>query len=253
MKRIEFTIDNKDYLVRDIHLQNYKDVMGLIEAPDADTPYEVVEYLSGCPKEELRGLKASDWFFLWSEVEEMILGQNTTAAIQPIIEFMGVKYGLPQIEDMSIGEFADLDIIASGPSPEKRLAEIASIVYRQVVEETPDYIRLEKYTVEGAKKREREFQFLPLSAIKSANAFFLQSASQSLKNMLDSSKLKKTNSTFLLDLEDLERSLQPDSGGPSLTSYLEKIPSGLMTLQNYLSEQPSTGSPGRRTKLENNN
>jgi hypothetical protein len=154
---------------------------------------------------------------------------------------------------MTIGEFADLDIIASGPSPEKRLAEIASIVYRPVVEETPDYILLEKYTVEGAKKRERLFQFLPLSAIKSANAFFLQSASQSLKNMLDSSSLEKKNSTYLLDLEDLEKSLQPDSGGPSLTSYLEKIPSGLMTLQNYLSEQPLTGSPGKKTISENKN
>jgi hypothetical protein len=71
--------------------------------------------------------------------------------------------------------------------------------------------------------------------------------------MLDSSSLEKKNSTYLLDLEDLEKSLQPDSGGPSLTSYLEKIPSGLMTLQNYLSEQPLTGSPGKKTISENKN
>jgi hypothetical protein len=68
--------------------------------------------------------------------------------------------------------------------------------------------------------------------------------------MLASSKSKRNSSTFLQDLEELENSLQPDSGGPSLTFYLEKIPSGLTTLQDFLSERPLTGSPGKKTTLK---
>lgn len=247
MKKIEFRIDKTDYEIKDLNLQNYRDIMNMLQNPDEETPYEIVEYLSGCPKEELKSLRVSDWFFLWAEVEGELQGQNTTTAIQPTIEYLGVRYGLPQIEDMSIGEFADLDIIASGANLEKRLLGIASIVYRPIIEETEDFIKIEKHTSDGAKKREKLFQFLPLSAVLSASTFFLQSASQSLKNILDSSPT--TNSpTLLQDLEDLEKSLQPDPGGQSLTSYLQKIPSDLMKLQNYLYEQPLTGSPGGAMK-----
>ena len=253
MRKIEFKLGKKDYEVKDVTLQNYKDVLEMLAMPDAETPYEIVEFLSGCPKEDLKSLKYSDWYFLWEEVQELLKGGTTTASIMPVIEFMGKRYGLPQIEDMSVGEFADLDIIASGPNPEQRLAEVAAILYRPIVEETEDYIVLEKYNIEGVKKREKLFQYLPLTAIRSANAFFLQSASRSLENMLDSFKSKNQTSTFLQDLEELEKSLPQDLGGFSLMSFLEKIPSDLTLLQNSLFGQPSTGLPGRKTKLESKN
>jgi hypothetical protein len=248
MKKIEFTIDKNNFEIKELNLQNYKDIMDMLQNSDDETPYEIVEYLSGCPKEELKSLKLSDWFFLWAEVEEQLQGQNTTTSIQPTIEYLGVRYGLPQIEDMSVGEFADLDIIASGTNLEKRLLGIAAIVYRPIIEETEDFIKIEKHTSDGAKKREKLFQHLPLSAVLSASTFFLQSASQSLKNILDSSPKGKNSPTLLQDLEELEKSLQPDHGGPSLTSYLQKIPSDLLKLQNYLYEQPLTGSPGGATR-----
>lgn len=253
MRKIEFKIGKKEYVVKDVNLMNYKDVLEMLENPDAETPYEIVEFLSGCPKEDLKELKYSDWYFLWEEVQELLKGGTSTTSIIPVIEFEGKKYGLPQIEEMSVGEFADLDIIASGPNPEKRLAEVASILYRPVVEESEAYIKLEKYTVEGAKKRERLFQFLPLSAIRSANAFFLQSASRSLVNMLDYLQLQNQTSTFPQDLEDLEKSLPPDLGGYSLMSLLEKIPSDLMLLQNSLLGQHSTGLLGEKMNLKNKN
>lgn len=253
MRKIEFKIGKQEYVVKDVNLMNYKDVMEMLQNPDGETPFEIVEFLSGCPKEDLKALKYSDWYFLWQEVQDLLTGNYTTQSILPIIEFAGIKYGLPQIEDMSVGEFADLDIIASGPNPESRLAEVAAILYRPIVEETEDYIVLEKYNIEGVKKREKLFQYLPLTAIRSANAFFLQSASRSLENMLGSFKSKNQTSTFLQDLEELEKSLPQDLGGFSLMSFLEKIPSDLTLLQNSLFGQPSTGLPGRKTKLESKN
>ena len=248
MKKIEFKIGREEYEVKDVTLQNYKEVLEMLENQDTETPYEIVEFLSGCPKETLKELKFSDWYFLWDETKDMLLGtSDQTTSIIPVIEFAGKRYGLPSIEDMSVGEFIDLDLITTGASPENRLAEIAAILYRPIAEETEDYIVLEKYSVEEAKKREKAFKFLPLSVIKSANAFFLQSASQSLKNTLDSLKSEKNNSTFLQDLEDLERSLLQEHGGTSLTSFLEKIPSDLEKLQSYLLEQPSIGLHGERT------
>jgi hypothetical protein len=254
MKKIEFKIGRKEYLVKDVTLTNYKEVLGMLQDTDVETPYEIVEFLSGCPKETLKEIKFADWYFLWEEVKEMLLGNSTsTDTIVPIIEFQDRKYGLPSIEDLSLGEFADLDIIASGQNSENKLAEIAAILYRPVEEEGVDYIKLEKYSVESMKQRARLFQFLPLSAIKSANTFFLQSASQSLKSILDSSSQEKSSSTLLQDLADLERSLPQDPGGFSLTSFLEKIPSDLMQLHPYLSEQHLTGLLGEKTKLKNNN
>jgi hypothetical protein len=221
----------------------------MLENPDNDTPYEIVEMLSGCPKEELMALKAVDWYFLWREVQDMLLSSSTsTTTIVPVIEFQGVRYSLPSIEDMSIGEFADLDVITSGASPEKRMAEIAAILYRPIVEETPEYIAIEPYSIEGTRKRQKLFQYLPLTAIKSANTFFLQSLNQSLKNMLDSLMSEKNNSIFLEDPGHLEGFLPQDLGGLSLMSFLEQIPSDLTRLQNYLSDQASIGLLGSETK-----
>jgi hypothetical protein len=249
MNKIEFKIGKKEYEVKDVNLMNYKDILEMLENPDKDTPYEIVEMLSGCPKEELMALKTVDWYFLWREVEDMLLGSSTsTTTIVPVIEFQGVRYSLPSIEDMSIGEFADLDVITSGTSPEKRMAEIAAILYRPIVEETPEYIKIESYSLEGTRKRQKLFQYLPLTAIKSANTFFLQCLNQSLKNMLDSLTSEKNNSTFLEDLADLEKSHPQDLGGLSLTSFLEKIPSDLNKLQNYLSGQASIGLLGNEMK-----
>ena len=249
MNKIEFKIGKQEYVVKDVTLANYKEVLGMLQETNVETPYEIVEYLSGCPKEELKEIKFADWYFLWEEVREMLLGNSeSTTAIVPVIEFAGKRYGLPSIEDISLGEFADLDVIASGQNPESRMAEIAAILYRPIEEEGEDYIRLEKYTVDGMRKRVKLFQFLPLSVIKSANTFFLLSASQSLKNMLDSSKSEKNSSTLLQDLAELEKSLPQDPGGFSLTSFLEKIPSDLMQLQPYLLDQPLTGLLGERTR-----
>ena len=249
MKKIEFKIGKKEYEVKEINLMNYKDILEMLENPDNDTPYEIVEMLSGCPKEELMALKTVDWFFLWREVQDMLLGSSTsTTSIVPVIEFQGVRYSLPSIEDMSIGEFADLDIITSGSSPEKRMAEVAAILYRPIVEETPEYIKIEPYSIEGTRKRQRLFQYLPLSAIKSANTFFLQSLNQSLKNMLDSLMSEKNNLMSLEDLDLLNESRQQDLGGHSLMFYLEQIPFDLTKLQNYLSAQASIGLRGRETK-----
>jgi hypothetical protein len=254
MKKIEFKIGREEYEVKDVTLQNYKEVLGMLENPDPQTPYEIVEFLSGCPKETLMELKFSDWYFLWDATKDMLLGtSDQTTSIIPVIEFAGRRYGLPSIEDMSVGEFVDLDIITTGPSPETRLAEIAAILYRPIVEETEDYIKLEKYSVEEAKKREKLFKFLPLSAIKSANAFFLQSASRSLVNMLDSSKSPNQQSTLRQDLEELEKSLLQEPGGLSLTYLLEKIPSDLEKLQPYLLDQPLTGLLGSETKSRSKN
>jgi hypothetical protein len=254
MKKIEFKIGREEYVVKDVTLQNYKEVLAMLENQDPETPYEIVEFLSGCPKETLKELKFSDWYFLWDETKDLLLGtSDQTTSIIPVIEFAGKRYGLPSIEDMSVGEFIDLDLITTGPSPENRLAEIAAILYRPIAEETEDYIVLEKYSVEEAKKREKLFRFLPLSVIKSANAFFLQSASQSLVNMLDSSKSPNLQSTLRQDLEELERFHQPELGGLSLTSLLEKIPYDFQKLQPYLLDQPLTGLLGSETKLESKN
>ena len=135
--------------------------------------HEIVSVVTKCPIELLKKLKFGDWMIIWEETQKTIMNMNGSAFdVLPIIEHNGKRYGLPQIDQITVGEFADLDVIATSDNAEKKLAEIAAIVYREVISEKKNKYTIKEYDQEGYLERLEAFQDLPISAIKSANSFF---------------------------------------------------------------------------------
>ena len=195
-----FKINGTDYTFREVSLRDYYKIREILQNPDIKAAeFEIAETMTGCPQDQLKRLKYPDWLIVWDEIVSQITTlSESTESIAPIVEFKGKKYGLPKIEDITIGEFADLDVIMSGGNPESKMAEIAAVVYRPIVKQKDNTLILEEYTSDGFKERVEEFQDFPLSAIRSANAFFLQSANSLLRNTAES-LLKKSQKANLMD------------------------------------------------------
>jgi hypothetical protein len=253
IRKATFSIGNEEYEFKDLTIKLFYELQDLLKSPDREAELKIVSIMTECPIEELKGLKFETWLMLWAEAQIQITASAGDAdTIRPTIEFNGTLYGLPKLEEITVGEFADLDVIATSPGAEKKLVEIAAILYRPVTHKKGNYIKLEPYTIDGYNLRLEEFQELPVSAIRSANAFFLQSGKWSLKNTLDS--LMKNEAMTILspqDRDNLSQLLQQEIGGSSSTDLLGKILLDLKQLQNYRFALHSTGLLGKKTRLRN--
>ena len=252
MIKAAFKINGNEYAFKDITLRTYYTLKKILENPDKGSEFEIVEVMTGCPVGELKKLKFPDWLMVWEEAQlQAITMSQTTEAIRPTVEFNGIKYGLPKVEDLTIGEFADLDLLMSGDSAETKMAEIAAILYRPILKQKGNTLVLEPYDSDKYKERLEAFQDFPISGIKSANTFFLQSANSLLKSTAESlvKKSQKQNSMSPEGLEALQSLLQQDPGGALSIQLQGKILSDLTKLPSSQFDLPLIGLLGKRTKI----
>ena len=212
MTKPSFKINGTTYEFKEVTLKDYYTIKEVLGNPDAKAAeFKIAEIITGCPVDQLRKLKYPDWLIVWEEIANQITTMSSaTESIVPIVEFKGKKYGLPKIEDLTVGEFADLDIIMSSNNAETKMAEIAAVLYRPIIKQRGNTLTLEDYSSEGFKDRLEAFEEFPLSAIRSANAFFLQSANSLLKSTAESlvNKATKQNLMSSEGLEALQNLLQ---------------------------------------------
>lgn len=247
-----FKIGKTTYEFKDLTLRKYYELKKILDAGGKEVEFEIVQCVTDCPIKELKRLSFADWLIIWAEAEHQLSHlQGDTESIRPIIELNGVKYGLPAVEDITIGEFADLDIILSGDNAESKMAEIAAVLYRPVLSHKGEKIVLEAYDSDGFKERVEKFQDMPLSCIKSANSFFLRYADSLLKSTADSLlSLQEMNLISPKDLDNLRNLLQPVPGGEPSMYWLGKILSDFKELRSSQYAQHLTGSPGKKTSLK---
>lgn len=249
-----FKINGESYFFQDVTLRTYYKLKEILAKGETKTSeFEVVECLTGCPVKTLKQLPFSDWLLVWEEANLHIGKLDGDAnAIRPIIELNGIKFGLPAVQDLTVGEFADLDIIMTSGNVDEKLADIAAVLYRPVIKQKGDKLILEPYDTDGFEERKALFMELPITCIRSANAFFLQSANSLLKNTADSLLKKEMKRGMPPEvLDKLQNLMQQDLGGEYSISLQEKI---LLNLKEHPSSRfarLSTGLRGRGTKSVN--
>ena len=255
MTKPSFKINGTSYEFKEVTLKDYYTIKEVLGNPDAKAAeFKIAEIITACPVDQLRKLKYPDWLIVWEEIANQITTMSSaTESIVPIVEFKGKKYGLPKIEDLTVGEFADLDIIMSSNNAETKMAEIAAVLYRPIIKQRGNTLTLEDYSSEGFKDRLEAFEEFPLSAIRSANAFFLQSANSLLKSTAESlvNKATKQNLMSSEGLEALQNLLQQDPGGALSIHLQEKILLDLTKLPSSRYGWGLTGLLGKKTKIVN--
>jgi len=252
-KEIEssFTIGETEYRFHKLTLRAYYELQEILKSlEDKEAEFRVVQCLTGCPISELKKITYPNWLSLWQETTTIIgsLVGNTNE-IKPILEFKGVKYGFPTPESMTIGEFADLEILFAAEDFQSRLHEAAAILYRPILKQTGEIITIEEYDTEKCKERAQLFLDLPLSSIKSANSFFLRYAQLSLNSIAVSlSQMPEMQKMPQKDQEVLQNILLQESGGVLSIPFLEKTLSDFQKLRHLDYEVALTGLVGNQTK-----
>jgi hypothetical protein len=248
-----FKINGEQYSFQDVTLRTYYTLREILSKEDSKaSEFEIVECLTGCPVKELKQLPYGNWLMVWEEANLQIGKLSGDAdSIRPVIELRGIKYGLPAVSDLTVGEFADLDVILSSGKADEKLADIAAVLYRPVIKQKGDKLVLEPYDTDGFEDRKELFMDLPITCVRSANAFFLQSATSLLKNTADSLLQKEKKNLPPDALDSLRNLIQLDLGGDLSISLQEEILLNLKKRPSSRFARLSTGLLGKGTKFGN--
>lgn len=252
MKRTQFKVSGKTYEFKPLTLEGYYVLQELLKDPQPGDEYEIVSVITECPISDLKKLKLSDWIIIWDqtqlEIEDLLKADDEIAKE---ITFEGVRYALPSIEEMTIGEFADLEILYSQQNIDKKLEEIVAILYRPVISPEGKPVQIEEYDSKTAAERAKAFLKLPVGTIKSINVFFSQYVKSSIKNTLESLVQMPEMKMLPIEQQEMLRNLlQQESGGESSIPLLEKTLSNFQKQRHLVYEVASTGSLGKPTKLK---
>jgi len=252
--KIQFEINGKAYEVRKPTIRDYYKIRN--EMAFNDNPgFFLLSLLSGCEESVLRTLSIDDYNSLWEEFQRFYSEENmSTTVAPPRITLHGKSYGLIQMDKMTIGEFADLDILLNSDNSESRLHEILSILYRDILMESDQKYVLVPYDLDSQKERAEVFMDLPVSLSRGILGFFLLSALHSIKATVDSLEKDPEMQTTLLGREALKILKEFQEPGSVLLSFFpeearsnwtEQVPSPFI--------QPLIGSSLNTTKPKQQN
>lgn len=259
---IQFKLADKDYEIGDITIGQYYKIQHLLALQSADAKLEIVSHLSGCPVNDLKRLPKFNFLQLFHEISEGPLNASADKKLYKHIGLNGKAYGLLEFSKISIGEFADMDVLQADPMKESKLHVMMAIIYRPatVLSNGMDWVAIEPYDSDNLMQRAEEFLDLPLKHVHSALSFFLQIPNFLLENInhsliqememmmedptMTKEELELVKASNLVILESLE-----DGVIPSNISQ-ETISLKLTKLLELAQSQPLTGLLTRKTKPE---
>jgi hypothetical protein len=249
--RINFELDNQKWAIENIKIKDYYQIKTDLLLNDTNSKYNIISVLSGCPIEVLKDFTLSSWNEIWENLEIMFqVEMFSNSNIVHQFSHDGVDYGLLDFDKITIGEFADLDVIVSDSNADSRIHEILAVLYRPITSRKWKKNIVEKYDYDGFKHRSEVFLDLPISTSKAISGFFLLFAIASLKT----TKIYLTSTKATQKKMEREAQTVLQKGGTPLSSdWLTTILLKYQEPQNLESEKPLTFSPTEKTKSKKQN
>lgn len=245
---IDFKIGKKKYEISTLKIKDYYAIRSALMMQHSEIAYDLVSLLSGCPVHELQSLNPQKWLEIWSALEVKIEKETTrNLEARNKISLDGVEYGLVDFEHMSIGEFADLDVLLQDPNMQGRLHEILAILYRPIVKQGLFKYEIAEYDTDSYKDRAEKFLNLPIRHAKAVLSFFLSTAiaSSGLTNLYLSLPRKTQEEIQTLLLQILS-----GRGTPQSSISLMKILWTSTELPVFEFENHLTSLFGEESKLD---
>ena len=221
------TLDIPPYLT----IKQYMDMSGYKGDHKFGKLVHTVASLTGRPFNEVRTWDIESLVKIANKYSEIADHHNE---FHSILEFDGQLYGYAHMKQATIGEYMDLEKLAS--DLENNLHKVAAILYRPItkhrfeslsfkykqtikmlnndVENVFDWYEVEKYDADIRRDREDKFKTFPAHIMLGAISFFLSTASLYLANIQYSNKVitKKQK----MEIEDLVMTnLSQSTGGGS--------------------------------------
>lgn len=177
--------EGKEYKIQEptIELWNRINVMKDL-TDDKDFNLYLISIVTGLSIEQL---KEADWEGVYEAAHSLadyFLGENAEKFYKDF-EFNGQKYGFIDLNNLTFGEFIDIDEFLSRPLAKRNgeLNLLMALLYREIGDDG----KVVKYDATKVEERALLFKFLPVKYLRGSMSFFLR-----LENILQ----KSTRSSF---------------------------------------------------------
>ena len=248
--KLAFQIGNTFNEIKSLNLRQHYKVQQEIRI-NPKPQIDIIKMLSGCEDKDIYRLDLDQFTELWLAFEDYYITQlQTDKDPEKVITLGDKEYALLDLQKMTVGEFADLDVIATGPNAEQKIHEVLAVLYRPIREKTEWGYIVEEYDGNSAKRRAEEFLDLDLGIAMRGLNFFLGSGQAFLNSTLSSLRqMKETEKNlWLRETYDLILTQLLEAGSAHWLSSQEKMFSTWLGLNSSVFTQPLTGWPGSKTK-----
>ena len=165
----------------DVTLENW---IKLIEATEKVTSQEAlatINAFSEIPKKLIKELSIQDIATIMKYVSKLQLEENSS--LHQIITIDGQQYGFhPNLEEITLGEYADLETMIQNGIKEK-MPEIMAILYRPIVEKEKDVYSIQAYDG-NIRIRTEKMKKMTAEQVQGALVFFWNFVNKYLMTML---------------------------------------------------------------------
>ena len=165
----------------DVTLENW---IKLIEATEKVTSQEAlatINSISEIPKKLIKELSIQDIATIMKYVSKLQLEENSS--LHQIITIDGQQYGFhPNLEEITLGEYADLETMIQNGIKEK-MPEIMAILYRPIVEKEKDVYSIQAYDG-NIRIRTEKMKKMTAEQVQGALVFFWTFVTNFLMTML---------------------------------------------------------------------
>ena len=194
--------------LNEITLGQYQEYAKLQDLTETDLQLKTIEIFCNVPEVVVRNMKATDIVEICGIINNMF---DTKHQLISMFKMNGVEYGfIPSLEDMSFGEYVDLDTFIGDND---NLHRAVNVLYRPI-----EHRKGNRYTIKDYDPNTSEIaKDMPLDAVLGAVVFFYN--------------LGKDLSTVMLNSLDKKNE-------QTLAEYLTSQPNGGGTIQSmdYLTE-----------------
>lgn len=257
---IEFNIKNQEYKIADITIKQFYDIQTLLVTEGMKAKLEIISLLSGAPTKELQLLDQTEFIYLWNAVADGPLNHKEDLQLYKHIIVNEKLYGFMEFSKMSIGEFADMEVLKQDPMKASKLHIMMAILYRPATQITGDWIVTEEYNGDTVMERAEIFKDMPLKYVYGALNFFLLVQKYLLNSMMDSltqevmeieNLIPEAEKKALYVMMHLISELQEAGQTPS-TDWQETISRNSKMLQELVQSMSSITWPTEKTSTRKN-
>lgn len=246
--KIEFKIKGVEYVVKEPTIRDYYTLQNELVQSDINAKINIICHLSGCTPRDLKRLDKYQFMELWNVIAERHLDISETSPYYRSFLFKDTQYGFLDMSNITLGEFADMDVLKADPQSQKKLHNMMAILYRPAIQITENWMEVEEYDSELATKRAEDFLDLPLKYVYGSLNFFLQVSKYLYENMVD--YLIKTEEMTEIQKEMLQTSSQImlellEIGTISFSSVQKKISPKLERLSELAQSESLTTLPSK--------
>lgn len=218
----------------DVTVSEYQAMLELVKSVKDEKllAYRIISLLSGMSKDDVYKLP-------FSAVEDMMLSisslikEKPSEELIPRFELDGVEYGfIPDLDDISFGEYIDLDNYWKADDENLALAnKFMAVAFRPIVKSSGNTYDIEPY--EGSRKYADIMKDAPVSVYLSAAVFFCDLSSELLSSSLAYLKAQESQSAA-----QGKTSTEDGDGTEALEVLLAKILRNTNQLLAYRYPQP---------------